>query len=125
MGLFFAGDEERFIPGVRKAGFPRYKEVLEGSWKEFFFVGFLTLLYFIPFAAGMVYAVLSKSALFALASGLVGAEGVTGINLVYVNFEDDPALARFAEAAGCACDAAGAAASSRAGSGAPDAAEGE
>lgn len=72
MGLFFAGDEERFIPGVRKAGFPRYKEVLEGSWKEFFFVGFLTLLYFIPFAAGMVYAVLSKSALFALASGLVG-----------------------------------------------------
>lgn len=72
MGLFFAGDEERFIPGVRKAGFPRYKEVLEGSWKEFFFVGFLTLLYFIPFAAGMVYAVLSKSTLIALASGLVG-----------------------------------------------------
>ena len=38
MGLFFAGDEEHFVPGLRKAGFPRYKEVLEGSWKEFFFV---------------------------------------------------------------------------------------
>jgi len=72
MGLFFPNDEERFIPGLRKAGFPRYKEVLEGSWKEFFFVGFLTLLYFLPFAGGMVYAVLSKSALVALASGLVG-----------------------------------------------------
>ena len=72
MGLFFAGDEEHFVPGLRKAGFPRYKEVLEGSWKEFFFVGFLTRLYFIPFAGGMVYAVLSKSALAALAAGLVG-----------------------------------------------------
>lgn len=72
MGLFFAGDEEHFVPGLRKAGFPRYKEVLEGSWKEFFFVGFLTMLYFIPFAGGMVYAVLSKSALAALAAGLVG-----------------------------------------------------
>lgn len=72
MGLFFAGDEEHFVPGLRKAGFPRYKEVLEGSWKEFFFVGFLTMLYFILFAGGMVYAVLSKSALAALAAGLVG-----------------------------------------------------
>ena len=72
MGLFFAGDDEHFVPGLRKAGFPRYKEVLEGSWKEFFFVGFLTMLYFIPFAGGMVYAVLSKSALAALAAGLVG-----------------------------------------------------
>lgn len=71
MGLFFPDDEERFT-GFRKVGFPRYKEVLEGSWKEFFFVGFLTLLFFVPFAGGMVYAVLSKSALMALISGLLG-----------------------------------------------------
>ena len=36
-----------------------------------------------------------------IANGLVSADGVIGINLVYVNFEDDPALARFAQAAGC------------------------
>lgn len=72
MGLFFASDEEHYVPGLRKTGFPRYKEVLEDSWKEFFFVGFLTLLYYIPFAGGMVCAVLSKSALVALVSGLVG-----------------------------------------------------
>ena len=71
MGLFFAEDKE-YDTGLRKSGFSRYKEVLEGSWKEFFFAGFLTLLFFIPFAAGMVYAVLSKSTLIALASGLVG-----------------------------------------------------
>lgn len=70
-GSFFPDDEERFT-GFRKVGFPRYKEVLEGSWKEFFFVGFLTLLFFVPFAGGMVYAVLSKSALMALISGLLG-----------------------------------------------------
>lgn len=71
MGLFFADEPDHFT-GLRKAGFPRYKEVLEGSWKEFFFVGFLTLLYFAPFAGGMVYAVLSKSALVAMLSGLLG-----------------------------------------------------
>lgn len=71
MGLFIPEEPEQFT-GLRKTGFPRYKEVLERSWKEFFFVGFLTLLYFIPFAGGMVYAVLSKSALAALAAGLVG-----------------------------------------------------
>ena len=35
-------------------------------------MGFLTLLFFVPFAGGMVYAVLSKSALMALISGLLG-----------------------------------------------------
>ena len=28
-----------------------------------------------------------------IASGFIGIEGVTGINLVYANFEDDPTLA--------------------------------
>ena len=42
-----------------------------------------------------------------IANGLVCADGVTGINLVYVNFEDEPALARFADAAGCPREAEG------------------
>ena len=69
--MFFP-DDERAIPGVRKGGFARYREVLEASWKGFFMVGFLTLLFLIPFAGGMVYAVLSKSALIALLAGIVG-----------------------------------------------------
>ena len=71
MGLF-TPDDEREIPGVRKGGFARYREVLEGGWKGFFMVGFITLVFLIPFAGGMVYAVLSKSALIALVSGLIG-----------------------------------------------------
>lgn len=72
MALFFNDDDDRKIDGVRKVGFPRYREVLEGSWKEFLLVGFLTLLFFIPFAGGMVYAILSKSSLLAIVSGVIG-----------------------------------------------------
>lgn len=71
MGLFFPDDKEYNLP-IRKVGFARYREVLEANWKGFFMVGFLTLLSFIPFAGGMVYAVLSKSALMALLAGLIG-----------------------------------------------------
>lgn len=71
MGLFFPQDEKRFT-GVRSLGFARYREVLEGSWKELFLVGFISLILFIPFAAGMVYAVLSKSTLIAIAAGVIG-----------------------------------------------------
>ena len=71
MALFFH-DDEHVTPGVRKVGFPRYREVLEGNWKEFLLVGFLTLLWYIPLAAGMVYAILSKSSLVAIGSGILG-----------------------------------------------------
>lgn len=72
MGLFFASDEERFTPGIRKSGFPRYKEILEGNWKDFIKVGFITLLFYIPLTAGLIYAVGSRSSLAAIAAGLLG-----------------------------------------------------
>ena len=72
MGLFFAEDVERFTPGVRKAGFPRYKEVLEENWKDFMKVGFITLLFFVPLAVGLVYAVGARSSLAAIGAGLLG-----------------------------------------------------
>ena len=72
MGLFFTDDEERFTSGLRKSGFPRYKEVLEASWKDFIKAGFLTLVFHIPLAAGLVYAVGSRSALAAILAGLLG-----------------------------------------------------
>lgn len=65
-------EEPDYFPEMRKRGFPRYKEVFEGSWKEFFFAGFLTLIYCIPFGAGLVYAILSHSILVALAAGIIG-----------------------------------------------------
>ena len=71
MGLFFPDDVNRFTSG-RATGFARYREVLEGSFKEFFLVGFITLVFLIPFGLGMVYAILSTSALVMLAAGVVG-----------------------------------------------------
>ncbi|MBR3272134.1 MAG: hypothetical protein IKI59_09445 [Clostridia bacterium] len=71
MSLFFEDDEKRFT-GVRQIGFARYRELLGKNWKGFFAVGFVTLLFFIPFAAGLVYAILSKSTLLALVFSLLG-----------------------------------------------------
>lgn len=71
MGLFFPDDEKRFTYG-RAVGFARYQEVLEGSFKEFFLVGFITLLFLIPFGLGMIFAIASSSSLVMLAAGVVG-----------------------------------------------------
>lgn len=71
MGLFFTDDEKRFTSG-RAVGFTRYREVLEGSFKEFFLVGFITLGFLLPFGLGMVYTILSSSALVALAVSVIG-----------------------------------------------------
>ena len=71
MGLFFPDDKELDLP-IRKVGFPRYRELLEQNYKCFFLVSFIALAGFIPFAAGIVYAVLSSSALMALLAGVVG-----------------------------------------------------
>lgn len=83
MGLFYP-DEREPETQVRKVGFARYREVLEANWKDFIKVGFITLVFLIPFAAGMVYAVLSTSALAALLAGLAGgALAGTGLACMY------------------------------------------
>lgn len=71
MGLFFPDAKEPDLP-FRKVGFARYREILEANYKCFFLVGFITLVFFIPFAAGAVYAVLTSSALVMLMAGVVG-----------------------------------------------------
>ena len=63
MALFFPDTDEEECGPYRAVGFARYREVLEGSFKEFFLVSFLALISLLPFAAGMTYAVLSASAL--------------------------------------------------------------
>lgn len=71
MGLFFPDDENRFTYG-RAVGFARYREVLERNFKEFFLVGFITLVFLVPFGLGMLYAILTKSALVMLAASVIG-----------------------------------------------------
>lgn len=71
MGLFFPHDENRFTHG-RAIGFARYREVLEQSFKEFFLVGFITLVFLIPFGLGAAYALLSTSSLVMLAAAVIG-----------------------------------------------------
>lgn len=71
MGLFFPDSENRFTYG-RAIGFARYREVLEQNFKEFFLVGFITLVFLIPFGLGIVYAILSSSALVMLAASVIG-----------------------------------------------------
>ena len=71
MGRFFPDEKEFDLP-IRKMGFPRYREILEQNYKCFFLVGFIALVAFIPFAAGIIYAVLTASSLIALLSGVVG-----------------------------------------------------
>ena len=70
MGLFFPQEEIR--PGTRPRGFARYRQVLERDWKNLILVGFITLLYYIPFGLGVGYAILSQSALVMLGSSLIG-----------------------------------------------------
>lgn len=72
MALFFLDAEERAQSPYRAVGFARYREVLEGSFKEFFLVSFLALISLLPFAAGMTYAVLSASALVMIPVSLAG-----------------------------------------------------
>lgn len=70
MGLFFPQTEIR--PGVRYTGFARYRQIIERDWKSFLLVGFITLLYHIPFGLGMGYAILSKSLIIMVISSLIG-----------------------------------------------------
>jgi len=83
MGLFFPDNENRFTHG-RATGFARYRQVLEGCFKEFFLVGFITLLFLLPFALGMAYAILTSSALVMLAASILGgAVSGPGIACMY------------------------------------------
>ncbi|MBR1815015.1 MAG: hypothetical protein IJ773_14560 [Lachnospiraceae bacterium] len=71
MALFYNDKDERYDEGQR-AGFPRYRRVLEGNIWDFMKTGFATLLFHIPYTLLMAYAILSTSSLMALVAGLVG-----------------------------------------------------
>lgn len=58
--------------GKRLTGFARYTEVLERNIKNYMLTNLLTLAGFLPFAAGVAYAILSSSVLILLPSCLIG-----------------------------------------------------
>lgn len=70
MALFFAEDPHHG-PG-RRTGFDRYRQLLERDYMAYLLGGFLSLLAFVPFAAGMFFAFLSSSLLVMLGAALVG-----------------------------------------------------
>lgn len=57
---------------IRLTGFPRYRELLERDYKRFFLIGLITLMGFLPFAAGVWLAIMSSSVLILLPACLVG-----------------------------------------------------
>lgn len=70
MALFFPEDEH---PAQgRLTGFDRYRQLLERDYMAYLLGGFVTLLGFLPFTAGMVYAFLSSSVLVMLGAAVVG-----------------------------------------------------
>lgn len=58
--------------GKRLTGFPRYTEVLERNFKQFMFTNLLTVVCFIPFAAGVTLSVLTSSVLVLIPSCVLG-----------------------------------------------------
>lgn len=70
MGFMF-NKSNSFAKGTRLTGFPRYTEVLGGNFKKLFLTSLMTLLGFIPFAAGTIYAILSQSILVLIPSCIV------------------------------------------------------
>lgn len=82
MGLLFPEEVDHF-PHLRKRGFLRYRQVLGENWKKFYLANLLALLSLAPFAAGVVYALLSQSVLVLLPAcilgGLIAGPGLAGM----------------------------------------------
>ncbi|MDE7060220.1 MAG: hypothetical protein K2O71_01315, partial [Lachnospiraceae bacterium] len=58
--------------GNRLVGFARYTELLDRDIKRFLFVNFLTLIGFLPFFIGVLFAILSSSTLLLLPACIFG-----------------------------------------------------
>lgn len=70
MALF--GKIQYSSSGKRLTGFPRYTEVLERNFKQFMFTNLLTIIGFLPFAAGVLLAILSSSVLVLVPACVIG-----------------------------------------------------
>lgn len=94
MGMFFAEDPAH-SDGGRLTGFDRYREVLERDFISFMLCGLVTLVFFLPFALGMAYAVLSTSVMMMFVASVVGGlfagPGIYGMyDLLFRSLRDAP-----------------------------------
>ena len=60
MGLMFKKNLYRAGSGKRLTGMARYTEVLERDFKKLFPANLATLICFLPFAAGVVFSILTR-----------------------------------------------------------------
>lgn len=58
--------------GRRQTGLARYRELLDRDFKRFFIAGLFTLAGLLPFAAGVLYAILSTSVLVLIPACVIG-----------------------------------------------------
>lgn len=68
----FGSEEPRRDARGRLIGIDRYQDVLGRNWKRFLLSGLCAVGGFLPFAAGVAYAILSSSVLVLLPAALVG-----------------------------------------------------
>ena len=69
---FLFNDDFSISSGKRLTGFPRYKELIDRDFKRFWIINLFTILGFLPFTIGVIYALLSSSLLVLLFSCLIG-----------------------------------------------------
>ncbi len=84
MGLFFPMDGERYENDSRRRGFARYRQVLERDWKQLILIDLAALAVFLPAIFGISLAVMNRSVLVLILSGVLGgAIASLGIAAMY------------------------------------------
>ena len=80
MKLFFQDDSNDFLDS-KQFSFARYKQILERDWKHLILINLLTLLFLIPFALGVTYAIFSSSVLIlipvCILGGIIASPGIS------------------------------------------------
>lgn len=94
MGMFYREDPH-FNENERQTGFYRYRQLMGNCFGKWWKVNFLTLVGFIPLAAGIVYAVGTSSILILLPcsvlGGMIAGPFLAGMyDILFRGFRDDP-----------------------------------
>ena len=94
MGMFYREDPH-FNENARQTGFYRYRQLLNTRFGRWWMVNFLTLIGFIPLAAGIVYAVGTSSILTLLPcsvlGGMIAGPFLAGMyDILFRGLRDDP-----------------------------------
>ena len=94
MGMFYR-DDPHINENERQTGFYRYRQLMNNRFGQWWKVNFLTLVGFVPLAAGIVYAVGTSSILVLLPcsvlGGMIAGPFLAGMyDILFRGFRDDP-----------------------------------